>query len=151
MRIDSLHGASCPADIGKAGRDCYAYIIRQKETEKNPMPIMPFQNDYAQGAHPRILKALAGHNKSTEPSYGADRYSRAAAGLIRQRAGAQNLTVRFISSGTQTNLVAAASSLSPFEACLAAESAHIATHETGAIEATGHCIIRVPAREGKLS
>ncbi len=56
-----------------------------------------------------------------------------------------------ISGGTQTNLIAISSFLRPHEACIAAETGHIAVHETGAIEATGHKICIVKTEDGKLT
>ena len=48
-------------------------------------------------------------------------------------------------------MIAISSFLRPHEAAIAATSGHIATHETGAIEATGHKVITVEAKEGKLT
>ena len=53
--------------------------------------------------------------------------------------------------GTQTNATAIAAFLRPYEAAIAAVSAHICVHETGAIEATGHKCIACPAVDGKLT
>ena len=41
--------------------------------------------------------------------------------------------------------------LKPWQAVIAAETGHICTHETGAIEATGHKIIAMPTEDGKLT
>ncbi len=39
----------------------------------------------------------------------------------------------------------------PHQCVISADTGHIATHETGAIEATGHKIVTVATEEGKLS
>jgi threonine aldolase len=41
--------------------------------------------------------------------------------------------------------------MKPFQAVIAAETAHINVHEAGAIEATGHKICSVPSEDGKLT
>ena len=37
-----------------------------------------FRNDYSEGAHPNILKALIETNEQQEPGYGEDQYTKAA-------------------------------------------------------------------------
>ena len=59
--------------------------------------------------------------------------------------------MHFLVGGTQTNLTAAAAFLRPWEAVIAADTGHIAVHETGAIEATGHKVYVVPGVDGKLT
>ncbi|MBS4534167.1 aminotransferase class V-fold PLP-dependent enzyme [Clostridium sp. D2Q-14] len=54
-------------------------------------------------------------------------------------------------NGTQTNLLFISSSLRPHQAVIAADTGHINVHETGAIEATGHKVIAMPAKDGKLT
>ena len=41
--------------------------------------------------------------------------------------------------------------LAPWEGVIAPATGHICTHEAGAIEATGHKVLELPQREGKLS
>lgn len=109
-----------------------------------------FYNDYAEGAHPNILKALAEHNLEQVTGYGEDRFSQAAADLIRGAVQQPQATVHFVSGGTQANLICLASMLKPFESVIAVHSAHINMHEAGAIEATGHKINTVPGVNGKI-
>ena len=59
--------------------------------------------------------------------------------------------VHFISGGTLTNQTVIKSMLRPFEAVISCDTGHIATHETGAIEATGHKVITVQNVNGKLT
>jgi threonine aldolase len=110
-----------------------------------------FRNDYSEGAHPDILNALIQYNSTQEEGYGLDSYSQKAIALLRMLVGDANADVHLLSGGTQTNLIAISSFLRPHEACITATTGHIATHETGAIEATGHKLLAVSAPEGKLT
>ena len=113
-----------------------------------------FKNDYTETAHPRILQALLDTNMEQDEGYGLDRHSKAAAESIRNHLGddacAQSADIHFLCGGTQTNLTAISSFLRPHEAVIAPETAHICVHETGAIEATGHKILKTPTADGKL-
>ena len=109
-----------------------------------------FFDDYSEGAHPRVLEVLAASNLQQEPGYGHDALTARATTLLQAAVGNADAAVHLLSGGTQTNLIALASMLRPFESVIAAESAHIAVHETGAIEATGHKVHALPSRDGKL-
>ncbi len=109
-----------------------------------------FFDDYSEGAHPRVLELLATTNARQEPGYGDDMVSQQAATLLKQAIGNPSAAVHFVSGGTQANLIALASMLKPYESIIAATTAHICVHETGAIEATGHKINAVPGCDGKL-
>ena len=110
-----------------------------------------FRNDYSEGAHPDVIKALADNNMSQEEGYGLDSFTEKAAAQIREIIGSENPDIHFLSGGTQTNLLAVSSFLRPYEACISATTGHIATHETGAIEASGHKILTVDTDDGKLN
>jgi threonine aldolase len=110
-----------------------------------------FKNDYSEGAHPRILNALLETNLEQDEGYGEDRYSKKAIELIKDKIRTDDVDIHFISGGTQTNLIAISAFLRPHEAAIAVSSGHILGHETGAIEATGHKILSVEGRDGKLS
>jgi threonine aldolase len=110
-----------------------------------------FLNDYSEGAHPRVLELLAATNLQQEAGYGEDALSLRAAALLRDATGSPDAAVHLVSGGTQANLIALASMLRPFESVIAAETAHILVHETGAIEATGHKIHALPAHAGKIA
>jgi threonine aldolase len=110
-----------------------------------------FKNDYSEGAHPRILNALIETNTVQEDGYGLDRFSLKAIELIKEKIGRSDVDVHLLSGGTQTNLIAISAFLRPHEAAIAASTGHILTHETGAIEATGHKILSVGTKDGKLN
>ncbi len=108
------------------------------------------KNDYTLGAHPKILDKLSETNLSPQLGYGDDDYSLEATKLIKQRINNKNARVFFLSGGTQTNLIAISFLLNVHEAVISAKTGHIAANETGAIEATGHKVITVETKNGKL-
>ena len=110
-----------------------------------------FTNDYSEGCHPSILEAMAASNTEGNPGYSTDPHSAHAHALIRAAIGRPDAAVHILVGGTQTNATAIAAFLRPYEAVIAATSAHICVHETGAIEATGHKCIACPADDGKLT
>lgn len=110
-----------------------------------------FTNDYSEGAHPRILNALMESNLVQESGYGEDHYSKKAIELLKEKLGNTEIDIHFLTGGTQTNLIAISSFLRPYEAAIAANTGHINTHETGAIEATGHKVLTVETPNGKLN
>ena len=110
-----------------------------------------FFDDYSEGAHPRVLELLATGNLAQEPGYGHDSFSRRGVELLRAAVGNPDADIHFVSGGTQANLIALASMLRPYESVIAASTAHIHVHETGAVEATGHKIDLVAGHDGKLT
>ena len=110
-----------------------------------------FKNDYAEGAHPRILQALIDSNYEQEDGYGDDSFTKRAIELLKEKLERQDVDIHLLSGGTQTNLTAISAFLRPHEAAISASTGHIFTHETGAIEATGHKVISVETKDGKLN
>lgn len=110
-----------------------------------------FFNDYSEGAHPAILKALEETNNIQEMGYGEDSYTLAAKKEIQKAIKNENADIRFVSGGTQANLIILASMMRPYESVISAYSGHINMHEAGAIEATGHKIEAVKSNDGKLN
>ena len=110
-----------------------------------------FSCDYLEGAHPKIVQRMAEENALQEPGYGTDSVSESAREKIRGAVGIPDAEVYFLVGGTQTNQLAAAAFLRPWEAMVAADTGHINVHETGAIEATGHKVIAMPGTDGKLT
>ena len=109
-----------------------------------------FKNDYSEGAHPKILRALSATNLEQVDAYGEDCYSLEAISLIKKKIGRSDLDIHLLSGGTQTNLTALSAFLRPHEAVVSANTGHILVHETGAIEATGHKIISMETGDGKI-
>ena len=110
-----------------------------------------FQNDYSEGAHPKLLEALQRAGAKQNAAYGNDEHCRRAAELLRRETGRTDVDVHFLEGGTQVNLTAMAAFLRPHEAAIAAETGHIAGHESGSIEATGHKVCTTPGVDGKLT
>ena len=109
-----------------------------------------FENDYCEGAHPAILQKLVETNFEKVSGYGTDPYCASAREKIRAACGAPDADVWFISGGTQSNAIVIASMLRRWEGALAASTGHVAAHEAGAIEFTGHKVIGLPHTNGKL-
>ena len=110
-----------------------------------------FESDYTRGAHPKILARLVATNEEQTAGYGTDQYCAKAAEMIKNLCRQPDADVHFLMGGTQTNLTVIASILRPHEAVVAPSTGHIAVAETGAIEATGHKIITIPTKTGKIT
>ena len=113
--------------------------------------MISFRNDYAQGAHPAVLDALLRTNLESTPGYGEDCYCQKAAQMVQTRFACPQADVHFLVGGTQTNFTAISAFLRPWEAVIAADTGHIAVHETGAVEARGHKVLTAPNANGKLT
>lgn len=109
-----------------------------------------FDSDYMAGAHPEILEALVRTNLEHTAGYGNDPYTAEAKALIRKAVGIEDAQVFFLVGGTQTNATVIDGILARHEGVVAADSGHIAVHESGAIEASGHKVLTLPHHEGKL-
>lgn len=109
-----------------------------------------FKNDYSEGCHPNILQALFKTNLDQQNGYGYDDYSNEARELIKNKINDHEADIYFVSGGTQANLLIISSILRPHESVISAETGHIFTNETGAIEATGHKIHGIVTEDGKL-
>jgi len=112
--------------------------------------MISFESDYNNGAHSNVLRALIDTNDEQTSSYGYDRFSESARERIREAIGAPNADIYFLAGGTQTNAVAIGGLLKSYEGVIAVKSAHIAVHEAGAIEYTGHKVIQLDSHEGKM-
>ncbi len=109
-----------------------------------------FENDYCEGAHPAILQKLMETNFEKVSGYGTDPYCASAKEKIRKACDCPEADVYFISGGTQTNAIVIASMLNRWEGVIAAVTGHVAGHEAGAIEYTGHKVLGLPQKNGKL-
>ena len=112
--------------------------------------MLSFESDYITGAHPKVLEALIATNYEPLPGYGNDKYCARAKEKIKAACEAPDAEVFFVAGGTQTNRTVIGSVLRDFEGVIAAETGHIALHEAGAIEATGHKVITLPHKNGKI-
>lgn len=111
-----------------------------------------FRNDYSFGAPPQVMEAVAAANLEGNIGYGGDTYTARAKERIREACGCPDAAVEFLVGGTQTNVVACAFLLKPWEAAICPHSGHLNGHEVGAFEATGHKILPVEVgADGKLT
>ncbi|MBQ9660841.1 MAG: aminotransferase class V-fold PLP-dependent enzyme [Bacteroidales bacterium] len=110
-----------------------------------------FQSDYLEGCHPRILDALRDTNLEQTLGYGEDPHCTRAAEMIRYVFDAPDAQVHFLVGGTQANATVISSLLRPWQGVVCAESGHISVHETGAVEHSGHKVLALPARDGKIT
>lgn len=110
-----------------------------------------FNNDYDRGAHPNVLAALTAANEDSHPGYGHDTWCARARELISAHLGGVAAEIHFLVGGTQVNSTLIAAALRPWQSVLSADSGHIAVHETGAVEATGHKVEALPTSNGKLA
>lgn len=112
--------------------------------------MISFENDYIQGAHPDVLKRLLETNMEPLSGYGSDPYCESAREKIRRACGCVEADVFFLVGGTQTNAVVIDGMLGGYEGVVAAETGHVAVHEAGAVEFTGHKVLTVPGHNGKI-
>ncbi|MCR5823389.1 MAG: aminotransferase class I/II-fold pyridoxal phosphate-dependent enzyme [Lachnospiraceae bacterium] len=109
-----------------------------------------FSSDYTKGAHPAILKRLAETNYDQYDGYGTDEICNSAKEKIKRICGCDKADVFFLVGGTQTNQTIIDMLLEPYEGVLAADTGHVAAHEAGAIEFSGHKVLTVPCMREKM-
>lgn len=109
-----------------------------------------FECDYAEGCHPRILEALQKTNFEQTCGYGLDQHCKNAEELIKKACANEDSRVYLVSGGTQANKVVIAQVLRPHQGVVSVEGGHIAHHEAGAIESSGHKVITLKPENGKL-
>ncbi|HGN1705134.1 TPA: low specificity L-threonine aldolase [Providencia rettgeri] len=110
-----------------------------------------FLNDYNEIAHPIVMDTLNNLAGKRFKGYGTDEVCERVAQQVKTRISQPNAVVHFFNGGTITNLTVISHILRPHQAVIAVDSGHVATHETGAIEATGHKVITVSSTSGKLT
>jgi len=115
--------------------------------------MLRFENDYSEGTYPEILARLAATNLDQAPTYGTDPWCEKAREQMLALCGlsGEEAHVHFVPGGTLTNLTLLSAAMRPHQGVIAAVSGHIATHESGAIEATGHKVLTILSSDGKLS
>ena len=112
--------------------------------------MLSFENDYSEGAHEKILQRFMETNLEKVSGYGSDPYCESAKQKIREACECPQADVYFLTGGTQTNAVVISSMLKSYEGVVAAQTGHVACHEAGAIEYSGHKVITVPQYKGKM-
>lgn len=112
--------------------------------------MLHFDCDYMEGACPEIIDRLRATNLEQTPGYGTDDYCRSARERIRQACSQPEAAVHFLVGGTQTNATVIDALLRRHEGAVCADTGHINVHEAGAIEASGHKVLALPGRDGKL-
>ena len=112
--------------------------------------MLSFESDYILGAHKKVLEALIKTNNEVMPGYGNDPHTKNAKNLIKKACNAPDSEVYFLTGGTQANAVVISTMLKSFEGVISAKTGHIALHEVGAIEFTGHKVIELEGEIGKL-
>ncbi len=105
-----------------------------------------FASDYTKAAHPKILKRLLDNCYEQNGGYGQDDYCRSAAEKIKEACQCPEAEVFFLVGGTQTNQTIIDMLLKSYEGVVAASTGHIAAHEAGAVEFSGHKVLTLPAK-----
>jgi threonine aldolase len=112
--------------------------------------MVSFESDYNNGCHPKVLQRLLETNSKQSLTYGYDEWTEQAKTKIKQACGDPDAQIWFLVGGTQTNATVIDSILHTYEGVVGVESAHINTHEAGAIEFTEHKVITIQGHEGKM-
>ena len=112
--------------------------------------MLHFECDYNNGCHPKVLERLCETNSERQSGYGFDAYSESAKERIRLACACPDAEITFLAGGTQTNAVVISAMLKGYEGVVAAETGHVAAHESGAIEYTGHKVLTIPEHSGKI-
>lgn len=112
--------------------------------------MLNFGCDYLEGAHEKILARFIETNMEKEPGYGADKYTISAKKKILEACECPDGEVYLLVGGTQTNSTVIDAYLNNYQGVIAAVTGHIACHESGAIEASGHKVLTLPQHLGKI-
>ncbi len=110
-----------------------------------------FASDNNAPVHPKIIEAMERANKGDCIGYGDDAYTEKAKQRFKEIFG-NDIEVVFVLTGTAANVLSLSSMLKPFEAVIAAKTAHINIDECGAPEKfTGCKIVTLPQKCGKIT
>ena len=112
--------------------------------------MLSFQCDFTEGAHEQILKRFMETNLEPAPGYGEDQFCASAKEKIKEACQCPDAEIFFLTGGTQTYSVVIDAMLAQYEGVLSAKTGHIANHESGAIEFSGHKVLELPEYEGKI-
>ena len=110
-----------------------------------------FASDNNSGVHPDVMKAIVEVNKEHAVGYGGDEVTARAEVLFKQVFG-DRAKVFFVYNGTGANVIALQAMTRPFNAVIAADTAHINVDECGAPEKhTGCKMLTIKTPDGKLT
>lgn len=112
--------------------------------------MISFECDYNNGMAERILERLVATNSAAQSGYGNDEYTLSALDKIKKALGRDDVRVTLVVGGTQTNQLAISTLLGRSEGVIAPTTGHINVHEAGAIEYTGHKVLAIEERDGKI-
>ena len=147
--------SSRPLDLAEKDRIMDSVTAYNKRTAihsfSGSVPMLYFQSDYLEGCDPAILKVMTESNLDQTPGYGQDVWCDLARRRIREAVGLPDADVHFLVGGTQTNSTVIRGLLRNYEGVISAETGHVCGHEGGAIEATGHKVLTIPMKDGKIS
>lgn len=116
---------------------------------KPPLP-HSFASDNFSGIHPEVLEAIQKANQGHAMAYGGDPWTERAQEVFKSHFGPASETF-IVYNGTAANVCALKQALSPWQAVVCPETAHIWTDECGAAQAIAGCsLLTVPSKEGKL-
>ena len=113
--------------------------------------MISFASDNYATACPEVMSALVEANQGHAPAYGNDPITKEAEQLIQQALDTE-APVYFVGTGTAANVLALKVMLKDFESVIAPDTAHIVTHETGAVyNICGTKILTSPEQQGKIT
>ncbi|PWE00130.1 threonine aldolase family protein [Marinilabilia rubra] len=109
-----------------------------------------FASDNNSGVHPDVMESVIKANKEHAVGYGGDELTAKAEQLFQKTFG-PGARVFFVYNGTGANVIALQAMANPFNAVIAAQTAHINVDECGAPEKhTGCKMLTVDTPDGKL-
>ena len=110
-----------------------------------------FASDNAATVHPEVLAAIARVNLGHAFGYGHDEYTLSVEAMFRAHFGEQARPF-FVFNGSAANVLSLRAACRPWEAVIAADTAHLNVDECGAPEAiAGIKLLTVPGEDGKLT
>ena len=110
-----------------------------------------FLNDYNEICHKKVYEFVGKYYNERTVGYESDRFCKEASDMIKDLFNIPDALVQFFIGGTSTNLTMISHMLlRDYEAVIATKYAHIANHEGGAVEATGHKILIAEDKDGKI-
>lgn len=109
-----------------------------------------FGSDNHAGAHPEVVRAIAGANAGDSHPYGKDEWTQRVTSELTTAFGACDSLLVF--NGTAANVLGISLLLQPYEAVICAESSHLNVDECGATERIlGNKLLTISTPDGKLT